>query len=238
MFSRHRLLGGQPDGFKLLLSYQVQVQGPPLPTSPTAGIPDQTGSMLFGSCTGCWHFEAMFILPIMPAVHTGPSQLDQALAAEGGRSPKASQAGLSAASTPGAHLGHSKYEVAQVISNSASGVILDGEASCRNRQAGISPPLCSSLLWRMRCRRGPPLQQVLIPEGSVSMAMPFEIRMSAYMDLLWSLTSVSIPPSGIFICAGCHAKYPPGISTMQTLNPNCCIVPEAEQAGATTFMGP
>ena len=50
----------------------------------------------------------------LPAVHTGPSQLDQALAAEGGKSPKASQAGLPAASTPGAHLGHSKYEVAQV----------------------------------------------------------------------------------------------------------------------------
>ena len=58
-------------------------------------------------------------------MHTGPSQLDQALAAEGNKSPKASQAGLPAASTPGAHLGHSKYEVAQVLLNRASGVMTE-----------------------------------------------------------------------------------------------------------------
>ena len=125
---------------------------------------------------------------ISPAVHTGPSQLDQALAAEGGRSPKASQAGLPAASTPGAHLGHSKYEVAQVIQNRASGVMSRvGQAACSTCQAGVSPPPCKTLLWRMRCQMGPLLRQVLIPKGSVFMLMLFKTWM---LKLSWSVTPV------------------------------------------------
>ena len=71
----------------------------------------------------------------------------------------------------------------------------------------------SALLLAEHCfgacaaRWGPCCGRVLIPKGCVFMSMLFEIWLSAQIELSWSLTPVPFPPSGMSICAGCHARY-------------------------------